>query len=282
MCPPDDPSHDDDDASLPSPPSAADRAQSEVAKLVAELVLHPRAVLPKGNAARIRMLADAARQPLIAILVDSKLRDPQGPGASWGPVHAARLLGELFPKQAVEPLLDTLATTSQLTPLREALTKALSPLGPPLIAPILARLPTAVGAYRRELWSLLAGVGVRDPRVFAQLLAALAESPEDGAMHLAEYGDPDALPDLSRALAAYRVGLGDDVRGDHTVFELREAILELGGTLTLEQEAKYQRALWGRRIQVSVQSEAKRESPVRADDPCPCGSGRPYKFCHLQ
>jgi hypothetical protein len=196
-------------------------------------------------------------------------------------VHAAALLGELFALPALEPLLDILATADKQTPLHEALTHALTPLGRPLVAPILARLPTAIGNYRHELWTLLAGVGVRDPRVFAQLLTVLAESPGKGAMHLADYGDPDALPDLSRALDACWVALADEVPVGHAVFELRDAIVDLGGTLTPAQQAKYERAQWGRRIEMAAASAAQAEPPVGPNAPCSCGSGRPYKLCCL-
>jgi len=158
--------------------------------------------------------------------------------------------------------------------------KALAPMGARLIAPILARLPTAVDEYRRQLWSLLANAKVRDKRIFVQLLDALAESPEQGAMYLAEYGDPAALPELSRALDAYKISLTDD--GDHALFELREAIEGLGGTLTAAQQTKYGYALLACRIKVSAAMEVQRSQGVRPDSPCPCGSGRRYKHCCLQ
>ena len=105
----------------------------------------------------------------------------------------------------MEPLLDVLATTNQLSPLRVAVEKALAPMGARLLGPILARLPTAVGEYRQQLWSLLANAKVRDQRIFVQLLDALAEHPEQGAMYLAEYGDPAALLTLDFSISAWDV-----------------------------------------------------------------------------
>ena len=64
-------------------------------------------------------------------------------------MHAAQLLGQLADARSVELLLDILATTNQLSPLRVSVEKALAPMGSHLIAPILARLPTAVDEYRR-------------------------------------------------------------------------------------------------------------------------------------
>jgi hypothetical protein len=207
MCPSDDVPNDQDDEldqDLSPAARAAQKARAATARLVRELVLHDGPVLPPLAATRILALGQAAVEPLINLMSDSRLRAPRGPAGGWVPVHAAKLLGQLDPEAAVEPLLDVLATTAQLSPLRQAVEKALAPLGAPLVSPILARLPTAVGGYRRELWFLLANARVRDARIFVQLLGALAESPEDGAMYLAEYGDKAALPELSRAPARPR------------------------------------------------------------------------------
>jgi len=285
MCPFDDPSdgkNPDLGPVVPSrePSSGADLRRATTAQLVQERLLNDGVVLSPQSAAAILALGAAAVEPLSAVMVDCRLRDPEGPAAGWAPVHAAQLLGQLCDVRAVEPLLDVLATTHQLSPLRVTVEKALAPMGARLLGPILARLPTAVGEYRQQLWSLLANAKVRDPRIFVQLLGALAEYPEQGAMYLAEYGDPAALPELSRALDAYQISLTDD--GDHALFELREAIEELGGTLTAAQQTKYEQALLACRIKVSADMGVQRSRAVSLDAPCPCGSGRRYKHCCLQ
>ena len=260
--------------------SPAEQLREATAKLVQERLLDGGIVLSPRSAAEILALGDKAVEPLVSILIDCRLRDPKGPAAGWAPVHAAQLLGQLSDVRSVEPLLDVLATTNQLSPLRVTVERALAPMGARLIAPVLARLPTAVDGYRLQLWSLLANAKVRDHRIFVHLLDALAEYPEQGAMYLAEYGDPAALPELSRALDAYQISLTAD--GDHALFELREAIQELGGTLTAGQQTKYEHALLACRIKVTAEMELQRRRSVSPDSSCPCGSGRRYRHCCLQ
>jgi len=285
MCPSDDPPDGQNPGSLPlepnrEPPSATGQRRATIAQLVQGRLLNGGVVLSPQVAAEILALGEAAVEPLAVVMVDCRLRDPKGPAAGWAPVHAAQLLGQLGDARSVEPLLDVLATTNQLSPLRVAVEKALAPMGARLIEPILARLPTAVDEYRRQLWSLLANAKVRDKRIFVHLLDALAECPEQGAMYLAEYGDPGALPELSRALDAYQISLTDD--GDHALFELREAIEGLGGALTAAQQTKYEHTLLACRIKVSAEMGAQRSRAVNPDAPCPCGSGRRYRHCCLQ
>ena len=280
MCPPAS-SDDDDDPDAPRPPlPSSQKLLQETALKVRELVVFAGERLPPSSATWVLAQKEAAVAPLLEILVDSKLRDPSGEGAGWGPVHAAKLLGRLRSPRAIEPLLDILATTAPPEDLAVAVSQALTPLGVELISPILARLPTAVGSYRLELWCLLAGAKVRDARIFDQLLAALAEQPEEGAMRLAEYGDRAALPHLSRALYACKRGLVDDTSCDHLIFELREAIENLGGKLTAAQQTKYEYARITRKVESSF--HYAREQPYDPDALCFCGSGRQYRYCCLQ
>jgi hypothetical protein len=59
-----------------------------------------------------------------------------------------------------------------------------------------------------------------------------------GAMLLAGYGDPAALPALHQAFARYRVTDTDSPLASQTLIELRGAIECLGGTLTPAEQAK--------------------------------------------
>ena len=150
MCPSDDPSDGQNPDSGPvvsnrEPPVAVDHRRATIAQLVQERLLNGGVVLPPQAAAEILAHREAAVEPLVAMMVDTRLRDPKGPAAGWAPVHAAQLLGQLGDARSVEPLLDVLSTTNQLSPLRVTVEKALAPMGACLIGPIMARLPTAVG-----------------------------------------------------------------------------------------------------------------------------------------
>ena len=264
----------------PLPPAENPRATT--AQRVRQLLLMGGAILPPQSIAEILSLGDAAIEPLVTVLVDSQLRDPQGPAVGWASVRAAQLLGQLPGERVVEPLLEVLASTAPLSPLRAAVEQALGRLGALLVNPTLARLPAVDSTYRLQLLSLLANARVRDNRISVQLVHALSDSPPEAAMYLAEYGDPAALPALSRALDAHKLSLPDDPSDDHAVFELREAIQLLGGKLTAAQQRKYECARLARRIAVSEKVGIHGERPVGLNAPCACGSGRPYKNCCLQ
>ncbi len=287
MCPADQPPDDQPPKCLPAdlggePLPRAEIPRATIAQRVRQLLLVRGATLPPQSIAEILSLGDAAVEPLVAVLVDSQLRDPQGPAAGWASVHAAQLLGQLPGERVVEPLLEVLASSAPLSPLRAAVEQALGRLGALLVNPILARLPAVDRTYRLQLLSLLANSGVRDDRILVQLMHALSEFPPDAAMYLAEYGDPAARPALSRALDAHTLSLPDDPSDDHAVFELREAIHLLGGKLTAAQQKKYECARLARRIAVSQKVGIHGERPGGLDEPCACDSGRPYKNCCLQ
>ncbi len=287
MCPADQPPDDPPPKCLPAdlggdPLAPAEIPRATIAQRVRQLLLVGGAILPPQSIAEILSLGDAAVEPLVPVLVDSQLRDPQGPAGGWPSVHATQLLGQLPSQRVVEPLLEVLASTAPLSPLRAAVEQALGRLGALLVNPILARLPAVNSTYRLQLLSLLANARVRDDRILVQLVRALSESPPEAAMYLAEYGDPAALPELSRTLDAHKLSLPDDPSDDHAVFELREAIQLLGGKLTAAQQRKYECARLARRIAVSKKVGIHGERSVGLNAPCACGSGRPYKNCCLQ
>src|SRR5688572_25234280 len=66
--------------------------------------------LPPDVERRIAELGAAVVPALLEVLEDPELADERGPGDGSGPIHAARLLGELRVAEAVEPMLRVLAT----------------------------------------------------------------------------------------------------------------------------------------------------------------------------
>jgi len=144
----------------------------------------------------------------------------------------------------------------------------------------------------------LSNLGVRDDRILAVLLEVLASAPALGASFLEQYGDPAALPTLSRALDQQTVE-------PNSLFltpfaELEMAILALGGELSASQRDRVTRARAAqcqasdkmrRLLGQATGGEASPEqlaqrllgAPGRRpgrNDACWCGSGIKYKRCH--
>jgi hypothetical protein len=164
---------------------------------------------------------------------------------------------------------------------------------------------------RLSIRGVLAKLGVREERIYQLLVEALQRDLMDGipAMHLADYGDPRALPILSRALDLYEFSTSETMMANHAIIELEDAIRRLGGTLSPEQQEKVQRIRGQDRPQrerflalldAAVGRMDLETSPVRGaralrsaapppravgkvgrNAPCPCGSGLKYKKCCL-
>jgi hypothetical protein len=283
-------------------------AASEPEALVRLLIEAGERVPPRLRE-RILGLGEAAVPPLLAIAADEALDDEEAPGKGWAPVHAVELLGELRVPAAAEPLLRLLQETEPGAYLYDELLQALPELGPAVVEPALAAYQTVDPERRFSLGSVLAGLGVRDDRIYAALVEEFQQEPVPGTMHLAEYGDPRALPLLSKALDDYQEINTDDPMANHLVVELEDAIQHLGGELTPEQQEKVRRIVEHDRpkreqfldlIDRAVGRMDLATSPVRGaraltaeprparparkvgrNDPCPCGSGKKYKKCCL-
>lgn len=240
--------------------------------------------------AQILPLGEQAIPQLLAALQSPTLAKQNAPCDGWAPVHAARLLGELRATSAIEPMLDVLYDCDPLEYLYSALMDALTAMGPPALEPLLrAQARFDKPGALNPLHVILAQLGVQDPRVFAVLLTGLQADPSSGAGNLAEYGDPAALPYLMQALDAYRLTPTDNPIEHHAVMELTSAIEELGGELSPAQRAKAKAADAPRRRFAELLTRVAERVPttgppvpkVGRNDPCPCGSGKKYKKCHL-
>ena len=181
----------------------------------------------------------------------------QGEHADWARRHALMLLKEVPDARAVEPLVVLLVWLWKLEGawlLADGAVQALQAQGERALEPVMAALEATEDEEVREvLVDVLAALGVRDPRIWDQLVAQLARAPDRGAGGLSEFGDESALPLLHEALARAPI-LPPDERGrmaNRDFIEIEEAILHLGGELTPEEEARSEilRALYSRRKQ---------------------------------
>ncbi len=113
------------------------------------------------------------------------------------------LLVDLFrhfqPPEALDFYLEAIRRSPE--EVSDQLVEAILPLGGKAVDPLLA-LYQELGEERGgEIAFLLAGLGVRDPRILELLLERLEYDAADGAFTLGIYGDPAARPALEKMLA---------------------------------------------------------------------------------
>lgn len=242
--------------------------------------------LPARIEAEILDHKDTIVPALIEILLDDNLAAEEAPGHGYAPIHAAHLLGKLCAPEAVEPMIERLRETGFDDILHNALLFALPRLGAAVVEPALrAHAGTDDRDFRISLAGALAECGVRDDRIYELLLRMLPNETEQAAGCLWRYGDSRALEHLARAFDSFRIERGNRALANQTLIELREAIEQLGGALTPEQEAKYTVAMeprdrWRAQMDTYLQAASARPRPGR-NEPCWCGSTKKYKRCHL-
>lgn len=217
---------------------------------------------------------------LISIMNDEELGDGDHALGGWPPIHAARLLGMMKSELAIAPMIELLRTTDWEAIIHDSIIQALPMIGAPVVEPALAAYATQDEELRTSLANVLAECGVRDERIYQLLLERFEHDQRDPGIALASYGDRRALPFLIRAYDEFQIVQNDKHYANGILVDLRDGIELLGGTLTVEQEAKFE-------IAMEPVSEApslpavRRERPGR-NDPCWCGSTKKYKKCHLE
>ena len=261
---------------------------------VRQLLLEAGTKLSEESRDRVLKIGSEATQPLIEIIEDRELWNVGAPGEGWAPEHAAALLGELHPPEALDPMLLALADVSPLSSLTSVLIDALAEYADALVEPALAAIAEDDDKdYRLSLSYSLSKCGVEDERVYEQLLRVLRDEPEIGPGLLVDYGDPRALEDLGKAFDEFVVDENASSIANHAIIEIEWAIKELGGELSPVQKEKFHRALEpNRRFREEITSAfgSADESPPPApkkqklgrNEPCWCGSGKKYKKCHLR
>ena len=83
----------------------------------------------------------------------------------------------------------------------DELTEAVVALGAAMLEPLLALYNEIDEGQGEEVAFMLAGLGVRDPRILHLLLERLEYEAGDGALSLSLYGDPAAIPHIERIVA---------------------------------------------------------------------------------
>lgn len=265
--------------------------------------------LPEALQAQILAAGSTSIPGLIAILEEALADDEADHG--WAPAHAAKLLGMLGDAQAVPVLLRMLEFYEVIDGYHQAAEDALVALGAPAIEACLAAYPTATHEdLRSGIVAVLSRCTEKHARIFQTLLAFFEQSTELGAIYLADYGDPQAIPVLSEKFDALPLDDSDDsVMANHIFVELRSAIEQLGGQLTAAQQVKAERADAPRRRFAAQMDEALSRMRIAAqqrptaqavsiasrgqggvaqkprklgrNERCWCGSGKKYKKCHL-
>jgi hypothetical protein len=186
--------------------------------------------------ARVRRAALQQGKRLVPALcrVFEEDREPRR-STGYGDVHALRLLEALGATEAAPDIVDMLRR-ADIDEIRYSVgCRTLIAFGGAVLEPVLAAAPGGddFEAARAEVLSHL---GVRDPRILAVLLAYLERDVVLGAVFLAGYGDPAALPALSAALDQALVS--EEGLGPTPLVELSAAIATLGGELRPEQRAR--------------------------------------------
>ena len=248
--------------------------------------------LPDGLRAEVLADGPGAVPALLRVIED----DLEAEGAeNWSAMHAAELLGDLGDARAVPVLIRCLRECDGLDMLRDRACAALGKMGPQALEPCLEAHDRGDGDLRDDLACALGQLQVRDPRIVEVLTYTLVRNPGLGASACAHYGDPQLLAALGQAFDRFELQEEPGLFAHHELIELREAIRELGGGLTPEQDEKFRRSE-ALRLEEMEDFEAffsdtdgvegtepyVREAPKPGrNQPCWCGSGRKYKHCHL-
>lgn len=252
------------------------------------------------------LTAGPAIVPALIDLVTANLQDPEKDVEAA--IHAARLLGELGDERATPVLLDCLVECDPLDWIYETAVTALIGLGDKALEPCLLYYDSIQDDERRNFFGeTLSKLGVTDDRIFTILVEILHRVPDLGAMYLANYGDPRAVPLLLAKFDELPLLEDEDsiLLGNQAFIELKAAIESLGGSLNADQQEKYRTALVMRQ-RLTEQLFPRKElfettppgefleatlpgtyQPIKGtkklgrNEPCWCGSGKKYKKCHL-
>jgi hypothetical protein len=246
---------------------------------------------------KIVELGAQATPRLVELLQDKPLWDDQAPGEGYAPIHAAELLGEIGDKDALGPMYDVLVEVDPAAILDDALTESIRSFGKDAVRVGLAKLDSWDDPFLEILAYVFAGLpshheNIRSDKLLQVLLKFFVKNSVPGADLLAEYGDPTAIDALQVALDRYIAAAGGDTKYRRPIFQLADAIKELGGELTPVQRRHISTIKARRTRSEEVMDQlASKEAPddsetfkkprdLGRNEPCWCGSGAKYKRCH--
>jgi hypothetical protein len=212
----------------------------------------------------------------------------------WAPIHAWRALAVLHAAEAAEPLVELLDRIDEYSDdwVHDDLPRALGVLGPAAIPPLRDYLADP----KRGVWGRIAAadglaeIGTEHANARTECVAALTAQlerfaktdPEVNAFviySLTELGAVETAPLIQKAFEAQRVDLS--LQGDWEEVQINLGLIE-------ERRTPRPRfnfpGVSGRLLRLSEEGVTPNKAVQKPgrNDPCWCGSGKKYKYCHLR
>ena len=274
-------------------PAQANLADPAPTARLAALLADCDGELSEAALAEARSIGADASSAVVAALLDAELTSPTD---EFAPLAAMYLATELRLAGTVPALVSCVLRADVGEELWEAALIALRAIGAPAVEPLLVAFDAHLDPdARASLADALLATQATDERILTAFLRLLDDDLVEGASKLTDYGDRRALPALVEALDRAELDpLGSrDFLANEAVLNLAGAIEALRTMLTQAQRAKEQRVLRrrerlfleARRLSTdeigTIHPPVRREDRPGRNDPCPCGSGKKYKTCHL-
>lgn len=263
-------------------------------------LLHRTSGLDDEAVAVARSMDERRAAEIVASAIEAELSHPKADGTA---IRAAHLAHALRLADAIPVLARCVERLGDRHPLGTAAISALSRLGPSGTEALLSAFDRCrTSEVRAALAQALAWTPGEDARVRAALVRLLDEDPALAARLLAMRGEWAAVPELSKAVTRIAGDPDDDCPActSEQLRALAVAIRALGGALSDEQWRGYDDVLARRDASFALAEHALEDAledameavargagpaarPARPgrNDPCPCGSGKKYKKCHL-
>jgi hypothetical protein len=212
--------------------------------------------------------------------------------AVWAPIHAWRALAQLHAEEAAQPLTRLLYRIDEYDDdwVGEEIPRVFGHIGPAAI-PVLADY---LADDAHGLWARVAAaqglqeIGERHPEARSAAINALTETLERFMDHdrtlnaflisyLVDLDAVEAAPLMERAFEAEQVDLA--VMGDWEDVQMELGLLDERETPPPHSVLGDLSGLWG---EVWEKEARRRLREIGRNEPCWCGSGKKYKYCHLR